>query len=797
MGQSGNIPYHPDNSVRNRLATVGLLVFVASLMVVSVAFFVSSIPRPPMGITLSLSNQAWRVESVNINGAAYRAGIKAGDRPIEIDGQAAELFLEKYNAAGTALGFLFRELTVVDIQGQTRSVDVNSVSPSGQAVFELLSWFVVSLVFWAIGLFVFLMRPKNVAALLLFVSSAIFGLALGANLAAYRAIPSALQFSVSATVLGPWILLHFFLVLPEERQRLRGSRLIYLLYLLPAITLALFFFIGYADGQPVGWFRSVRFAGIGLVFLATIIVAIFNYFGSVSVKTRQQMKIILVGCLATLAPLLILYLVPRTIWQQPIVPDTISMLFWTFIPLGMAYAVVTQKLMDIDVVIRRGIVYALVTITMAIVLSAAVFLGIIYRKSLGVPGQIGIALILGFIATVLFGPIKTGLETLVDRLFYKDRYDYRQTIQSMGTALNSVRDVTDVSRLVVGTTVSTLNLAGGALFFRSQRGTFEVAATRGAFSDPAKQSQLLVLMSQRDPLREFPNAATGTMEDLAFLIPLTAGQKEAGFLCLSNKATRQTFSSDDLFLLQGLASLAAMALRSAMLVRDVSVRDTFVSIASHELRTPLTAILGYTDLLLRRNPPDATRKQWLTNVLNNSRRVSAMVDDLLNVSRIQSGRVDIKFDKVKLPDVLKETLNLVKESTEKHEFVIDLDPNLPDVRIDRDKFSQVIGNLLSNAVKYSPAGGQISVLARNDKEGRRVVVSVADNGIGIGPEDKDRLFTTFHRIQRPETQGIRGSGLGLYIAKEWTEAMGGKIWLESELNKGSTFFVEVPVNNDI
>ena len=112
--------------------------------------------------------------------------------------------------------------------------------------------------------------------------------------------------------------------------------------------------------------------------------------------------------------------------------------------------------------------------------------------------------------------------------------------------------------------------------------------------------------------------------------------------------------------------------------------------------------------------------------------------------------------------------------------------------MDRDKFGQVVGNLLINAVKYSPNGGRITLSAHNNNEQHRIVVSVADEGIGIGPEDKDLLFTTFHRIQRPETQGIRGSGLGLYIAKEWTEAMGGEIWLESELNEGSTFSVAIP-----
>ena len=115
--------------------------------------------------------------------------------------------------------------------------------------------------------------------------------------------------------------------------------------------------------------------------------------------------------------------------------------------------------------------------------------------------------------------------------------------------------------------------------------------------------------------------------------------------------------------------------------------------------------------------------------------------------------------------------------------------------VDRDKFGQVMGNLLSNAVKYSPGGGRITLSAHNDLQQRRIVVSVADEGIGIGSADKDSLFTTFHRIQRPETQGIRGSGLGLYIAKQWTEAMGGEIWLESELNKGSTFFVAIPTQD--
>ena len=108
-------------------------------------------------------------------------------------------------------------------------------------------------------------------------------------------------------------------------------------------------------------------------------------------------------------------------------------------------------------------------------------------------------------------------------------------------------------------------------------------------------------------------------------------------------------------------------------------------------------------------------------------------------------------------------------------------------------FGQVLGNLLSNAVKYSPKGGPITISGYRDSSQPRVVVKVTDRGLGIGAADRSSLFTTFHRIYRPETTSIRGFGLGLYIVKEWTEQMGGSVWLQSELNKGSTFFVAVPI----
>jgi signal transduction histidine kinase len=756
-----------------------------------VVFFVLSISKPYIGAVLSLNDQGWAVESLDSNGLARQAGINEGDTPIEINGQPAAVFLEKYEKTGVVFGLLIKELTVTNDYEQFKSVALENSSPSARSVAEVIAWFITCLMFWITGFYAFLKRPRNLAASLLCLGGLLFGLALSGNLAAERLIPAAFHIQAVAATIGPWLLVHFFIILPEERAWLRKNPLVYLVYLPAVMTIVLFPLIGYADGQPLPLFRTFRLLGYGAGFLLAAGVVAFNYIRARSPRTRQQMKIVLVSCLAALVPFLVLSILPATI--QNVIPSGFNLLFTVFIPLGMGYAVVTQKLMDIDVVIRRGVIYGLITVIMAAILSAPVFFTRELHETLGLVGEVFIALALGGIAAVLFGPIKRGIEILVDKFFYKDRYDYRQIIQSLSTSLNLLKDFTDISRLIVGTTVHTLNLAGGCLFFKAQSGSYQVSAAQGTFADKNEQKQLLTSLSQRSRETEFPNSASTVCSNLAFLIPLTVGDKEVGILCLSQKISRQDFSSDDVYLLQGLASVSATSLHSAMLLRDVSMRDTFISVASHELRTPLTSILGYTDLLLHRDPPTVTRKRWLKNILDSSQRVSTMVDDLLNVSRIQSGKFSIKLEQVKLSDVLEETLSLAKESTDKHEFVVDIESNLPDVFVDRDKLSHVIGNILSNAVKYSPNGGHITLSAHNEQG--QVVVSIADEGIGIGPADKDLLFTTFHRIQRPETRGIRGSGMGLYIAKEWTEAMGGEIWLESELNKGSTFFIAIPTQN--
>ncbi len=240
--------------------------------------------------------------------------------------------------------------------------------------------------------------------------------------------------------------------------------------------------------------------------------------------------------------------------------------------------------------------------------------------------------------------------------------------------------------------------------------------------------------------------------------------------------------------------MAGLLLRNITVERDLQrKRDAFVAMASHQLRTPLVSVMGFTELLLKREPPPEVRRQWLEQILQESQRLTAIADDILNGSRIQQGNLPVDLAPVSIQLQVAGVLANLKSTTEKHRFIVQIDDSTPNVIADQRKVVDVLTNLLDNAMKYSPRGGTITIRARGDQEGSRVVVSVEDEGIGIAPEHMDKLFAAFTRIETPETVG-RGTGLGLYIVKGLLKLMSGEIWVESTPGKGSVFSFSLPAH---
>lgn len=221
------------------------------------------------------------------------------------------------------------------------------------------------------------------------------------------------------------------------------------------------------------------------------------------------------------------------------------------------------------------------------------------------------------------------------------------------------------------------------------------------------------------------------------------------------------------------------------------MKSEFVSTVSHELRTPLSSVLGFTELMLNKELKPERQRKYLTTIYQEAKRLTALVNDFLDVQRMESGRqtYDKKYEDI-VP-IIQNVIETQKVNTSIHEFVVQNETNRTIVLGDKDKLSQVFTNLISNAIKYSPDGGTITV--RVYEEENQLKVDVKDEGLGIPPEAIPHLFTKFYRVDNSDRRRIGGTGLGLAIVKEIMKAHEGEVTVTSEVKKGSTFTVSFPL----
>ena len=222
------------------------------------------------------------------------------------------------------------------------------------------------------------------------------------------------------------------------------------------------------------------------------------------------------------------------------------------------------------------------------------------------------------------------------------------------------------------------------------------------------------------------------------------------------------------------------------------MKTDFVNAVSHDLRSPLSGILIATHLVSQAGEVNQQQQEFLTTIEQRVAAMTELIDDLLDVARVEAG-IDMEMEPCALAPLITQVVNQFEEQIQnKHlSLTIKADANLPPVMGNQPRLRQVISNLVSNAIKYTPEGGQITIKADCDQD--EMVVSVRDTGIGISLADQPHIFDKFYRVNRPEMAGVKGTGLGLAITRSIVEKHGGRIWVESELNKGSTFAFALPI----
>jgi signal transduction histidine kinase/CheY-like chemotaxis protein len=756
-----------------------------------------------MGVDVRLKGEAWLVVSVDPSGLAHEVGIKPGDTVTAVNGEDPAEFAatpDRLSIEG------IETLSVVDAQGDTTFVSITESSLPRNTLIEVVSMFFIGLVFLGTGVWVMSKRPDSRAALQLYLLSLAVSVACLGPSIYERGMVGARHIQYANLAIVAPLFLQLFLVFPKAKELTVGSRNILGLIYLPAlVVLVLYGLFGHHDEAFYSWFRPFMFLYLALGFLLGLGSLVHSYFTTTYGRPKQQTKIIMSGALVGVLPFVVLSAIPQSLTGNVWVAPQFTILGIIFIPLALAYTIVRHQLLDIDFYLSRALVYGLITLALV---SAYVILTVGLTQVMGSlteTQRIAIIIALSCLALLLFPLVKTRIQHRVDQIFYKDRYDYRQSLRSISDALSSSTDLDILSNFIVSSISKTLGLSEACLFIRDETGKLQLSQSSGIYEGWERLNEL---PSQIEALKEedkFPEKAPANL-GVEFVVSLKSGGQEMGVLCLGRKASRAGFSVDDIYFVATFATQAATAIEKAILLgkgeererqmqQELIISGRLASIGelaagvAHELNNPLTAVVGFSQILLDRDVPQDIRED-LKMINEQAERVAKIVSNLLTFAR--QSKAEVQY--IDINSIISRVLEMraYEMKVNNIQVTTQLAPDLPRTVADIGQLQQVFLNIIINAEQAMTKvhhKGRLSIKTEHIESNGSIMVSIADDGPGIAKGNLDKIFDPFFTTK----SAGEGTGLGLSICHGIIKAHNGRVYAKSKLGKGATFFVELPI----
>jgi two-component system, NtrC family, sensor kinase len=397
----------------------------------------------------------------------------------------------------------------------------------------------------------------------------------------------------------------------------------------------------------------------------------------------------------------------------------------------------------------------------------------------------------------------------------------------VGRAVSSTLDLETVLTTIVSRAVQLADLEAGAIYeYDEAAEMFHLRATQNLPEEFLEIARPLALPKgegatgrlavTREPVQipdiAAPNAYHGRMRDVLLrmghrallAVPLISEDHIVGGLVVNRRQPGE-FAPEVIDLLRTFATQSALAIQNARLFRELADKSHQLEVASqhkseflanmsHELRTPLNAIIGFSEVLGERlfGELNAKQDEYLKDIHASGQHLLSLINDILDLSKIEAGRMELEVTDFHLPTAIDNALTLIRERAVRHGITLhqQIDPRLAQIQGDERKIKQVLLNLLSNAIKFTPEDGRMEVRAK-PVDGS-VEIAVSDTGVGIAPEDQEAIFEEFRQVGTADKK-VEGTGLGLALSRKFIELHGGRIWVESQVGVGSTFTFTIPV----
>lgn len=631
---------------------------------------------------------------------------------------------------------------------------------------------------------------------------------------------------VSSYLLGSVLLLRFTFTFPRVRIH-SYKRITYILYTLAFIIcivlVCLQLYSITVDSS--GWVYIMEKFWIltQIIILASIISSAINLYITYrkleSIPEKKKTEWIFWGLAAGAGPFLLLWLVPRLLGFKEIIQEEFLLVFLILVPIFFAMAVVKYHVFEIEIFIRRSILYTALTFIIILIYFVVITAIAFFANDLMIEYGNLVSIFLILLIAFIFNPLQNKLRNFIDKIFYREKYNFEKTISRFTEGINNQNTVhslcnyfiNEIERIIPVKKIALVDTNDPAVFVRilyqknyDNIGELITDTNIGHYINI--QTKLTADEEKVEPGSDAGIDDSGILHTMGINILIPFRYEPESYMVavlIGDKLSGLRFNINDIEILNVLTSNMALAFKKLQLQEKLLFEEMentrldelnkmmtyYVSSVSHDLKTPLTSIKMFTEILKEQsNYKNENSSEYLDIIEGESDRLSRLINNVLSFAKMEKGLKEYFFGKINVNECIEDVLKILEYQIKMDNFVVvkSLRENIT-IKADKDAVTEVLINLISNALKYSQDKKYIRISAGIENE--FAVIKIEDEGIGISQDDLKDIFKPFIRLKHSNINHTGGAGIGLSIVKNIMEAHKGKIEVKSILGKGSCFIL--------